>query len=45
MMIDYHKLKLLGEAFKNYVSKDGQEGMIKSDFIDMYTVINRRNKR
>ena len=35
MMIDYHKLNLLGEAFRNYVSKDGQEGMIKSDFIDM----------
>ena len=35
MMIDYHKLNLLGEAFRNYVSKDGQEGMIKSDFIDL----------
>ena len=35
MMIDYHKLSLLGEAFRTYVSKDGQDGMIKSDFIDM----------
>ena len=35
MMIDYHKLSLLGEAFRNYVSKDGEDGMIKSDFIDM----------
>ena len=35
MMIDYHKLSLIGEAFRNYESKDGEEGMIKSDFIDM----------
>jgi hypothetical protein len=35
MMIDYHKLSLIGDAFRNYESKDGEEGMIKSDFINM----------
>ena len=35
MMIDYHKLSLIGEAFRKYVSKDGKDGMVKSDFINM----------
>ena len=35
MMIDYHKLSILGEAFRNYESKDGEEGVIKIDFIHM----------
>ena len=35
MMIDYPKLSILGEGFRNYESKDGEEGVIKIDFINM----------
>ena len=35
MMIDYPKLSILGDFFRNYESPDGEDGVIKIDFINM----------
>ena len=35
MMIDYPKLSILGDFFRNYESPDGEDGVVKIDFINM----------
>ena len=35
MLIDYHKLSVLGDSFLSYESPDGEDGVLKIDFIKM----------
>ena len=35
MLIDYQRLSLLGELFRNYESPDGEDGVLKIDFNKM----------
>ena len=35
MLIDYQRLSMLGESFRNYESPDGEDGVLKIDFTKM----------
>ena len=35
MLIDYQRLSMLGESFRNYESPDGEDGVLKIDFAKM----------